>query len=127
MVGQNKDNYEHSQHAVFFKAREIAWIILAQAPRRMWPWEGAKEGAVVAEEDSWVKWSELCDADVCEGWERWQSRGRWGHDLCWEHREQADLTEDEGWWRGAAAGRGRFDGNSCYVCTDTLLALHPGN
>ena len=49
MVGQNKGNYEHSQHAVFFKAREIAWIILAQAPRLVWPWEGAKEGAVVTE------------------------------------------------------------------------------
>lgn len=65
MVGQNKGNYEHSQHAVFFKAREIAWIILAQAPRLVWPWEGAKEGAVVTEEDSWVKRSELCAMQMC--------------------------------------------------------------
>lgn len=40
--------------------------------------------------------SELYDAGVCEGRERWQSHGCRGHELCWEHTEQADLTEDEG-------------------------------
>lgn len=57
---------------------------------------GAKEGAVVTEEDSSVEKILSCTMQVCVKDEEMAKPRLRGHELCWEHTEQADLTEDEG-------------------------------
>lgn len=100
-------------------------FILAQAARLVQAWE-TEEVAVVTEEGfSEKERLELgCQIQECMRYERYGKITATADMSCTgKTREQPGLAEDEGLWCGAAAGSKDFDGNTCCMCTDALLAF----
>lgn len=101
------------------------WFILAQAARLVRAWE-TEEVAVVTEEGFSEKerLEPGCQIQECMRDERYgKITATAGMSYVGKTREQPGLAEDEGLWYGAAAGSKDFDGNTCWVCTDALLAF----
>lgn len=102
-----------------------SWSILAQAARLVRAWE-TEEVAVVTEEGFSEKGRlELgCQIQECVRDERYGKITATADMSCvGKTREQPGLAKDEGLWCGAAAGSKDFNGNTCCVYTDALLAF----